>query len=108
MITACSVGSPEQESPGIWAVTVSVDGVPHKLRFDVEESVVQSFHESPELQALLPKEKGAMFNFQSIVGRAYRVLQDHIAPAGAPAHSFSYQLATGIVRRQFEAEAAAT
>ena len=108
MITACRIHSPEQESPGIWAVTVSVDGVPHKLRFDVEGSVVQSFHENPELQALLPKEKGAMFNFQAIVGGAYRILQDHIAPEGAPAHSFSYRLATGIIRRQVEAEASAT
>ncbi len=105
-ITACSVSNPQQESPGIWAVTVSVDGVPHKLRFDVKESVVQGFYENPELQALLPKEKGAMFNFQSIVGRAYRVLQDHIAPAGAPAYSFSYRLATGIIRRQVEESAA--
>lgn len=104
-ITACSVGRPEQEGPGIWAVTVSVNGAPHKLRFDVKGSVVQSFHENPELQALLPKEKGAMFNFKEIVGRAYRVLQDHIAPAGAPAYSFSYRLATGIIRKQFEAEA---
>lgn len=105
-ITSCSIGHPEQEKLGLWAVTVNVDGKKHKLCFDVKGSVVQSFYESPELQALLPKEKGAMFNFSSIVGQAYRILQDHIAQEGAPAQSFGYQLATGIIRRQFEEAAA--
>lgn len=106
-ITSCSIGHPEEEKPGLWSVRVNVNEKEHKLHFLVDGMTVQSFFENPGLQALLPSDKSAIFNLPDIVGRAYRILQDHIAQDGAPANSFAYRLASGIVQKKFE-EAAAT
>lgn len=104
-ITSYSVGDPAEEKPGLWFVVVGVGEQNYRLYFDVKGNTVQSYYESPELQAIFPAE-GATYTFPEVVGKAYKILQDHVAQDGAPAYSFGYGVATKLIQRRFEDAAA--
>ena len=104
-LASYSVGSPTQEKPGLWFVVVSAGGKKYNLYFDVFESnIVDAFYDSPELRSLFA---GSVFSFDEAVTKGYRILQDHIAPDGQAAYSWSYRMVANLIQRQFGKDAAA-
>ncbi|MDL5036867.1 hypothetical protein QRD40_10965 [Comamonas sp. Y6] len=99
-LSSYSVGDPVEEKPGLWFVVIRASEKEYRQYFDVTGTTVQSFYDSPELQELFAS--STLFSYSDAVGKAYKILQDHIAEPGAPAYSFAYGVASQLIRRQFE------